>query len=289
MKQMTLKNHGNWYVRWYPHCLLLSALFFCCAALPGQSIDFTETSFELISRRADAEDKLFFVYFEADWCAPCQLMDQQTFQYPPLVRFVQDGMLALRVDMDNPMRQTLIRRFTVEKIPTILVFGPNGRLLERIETALEGPDLLTRLRVFDTPAAHQRVAATDGSELMTAPRPQLQFSRPALIPEPQPVMEEPLLAAAGPGYSMVPRQASVRYGVRLGRIREYRDAIARAHYLQEKYGYPVNVFFEQANQFMSVPHYTVIAGSYNDRGEAEDLLYYLNRNDLIGEVTEYPR
>lgn len=68
------------------------------------------------------------LYFEADWCAPCQKMHASTFREPAVLE-AASGFRLFRVDLTNADFQVNVIRksFEVRGAPTIILFGPDGK------------------------------------------------------------------------------------------------------------------------------------------------------------------
>ena len=67
-----------------------------------------------------------FVDFYATWCAPCHWMDRVVYS-DPLLSEVAQGVIMLRVDIDQPDGQALARRFDVTAYPTLIHIAPSGK------------------------------------------------------------------------------------------------------------------------------------------------------------------
>lgn len=68
------------------------------------------------------------LYFEADWCAPCKEMHARTFPAPVVVE-AATGIRFFRVDTSTPDHEvSLVKKgFDVIGVPTVIVFGPDGK------------------------------------------------------------------------------------------------------------------------------------------------------------------
>lgn len=278
------------------------------SVLPAQ-ISFTELSLEQVRQQAGQSDQLFFLYFAADWCLPCQWMEQHTFPDPELSRYIQQHYLAVKVDVDQSYSQELKARFSVDKIPSILVYSAAGVLIDRQETSLDAPTLLNWLRELNVPANHlrpviptrySRVAAED---VMDSPRPSVGFSRPALIPDeaaetalhrsntvlpqvapatypstPVAVVPEPRTQA-----SFSPRSTQ-RFGIALGpQSYSYNDGIRKVVELEQKFNQPAELLpLDNGN-------YRITIGEFESQTDARKFLVFLNRNNLIGEILPLQR
>ena len=153
--------------------------------LPGRlaaqlSTQFSPLGYDQLALTAEARDKLFILYFHADWVAPCQYLTENVWSDIAVAELLNRRFLIKRVDVDENGEAELGRRFQVEHIPSLLIFSANGLLVERIETALEPGELYRRLLELDVPANHLNPVAAIGSqrragEVPRAPQPSFRI------------------------------------------------------------------------------------------------------------------
>ena len=72
-----------------------------------------------------------FLDLYADWCHPCKKLEKQTFSHPS-VRELLDKYYAVKFNIDKAEGKALVRRFRVNRFPTTLMLGPDGRERERV-------------------------------------------------------------------------------------------------------------------------------------------------------------
>jgi thioredoxin-like negative regulator of GroEL len=83
---------------------------------------------------ADAQRAQRFVVmdFGAEWCGPCQTMDAVVWSRPDVGAAVAQGYVALRVDADSSEGTTLMHRYSVGALPTIVALRPDGTEIDRL-------------------------------------------------------------------------------------------------------------------------------------------------------------
>ncbi len=237
---------------------------------------------EQLQQRAQREDKLFILYFSADWCAPCQWMEQNTFQNPQLISFMSEHYLPAKVDLNNTDNKILQHRFEVDVIPTILVFSTNGKLIARRTATQEPKPLLRWLRHQDKPAHHvdATLPVEESTVALASPQRNTHFSRPALIPDDY---HSPSLVLSGEPVAMLetsfsPR-SSLNYCIRLEQtLADYSSAVQAVNDFERK--------FETKAELLPKPDgsYEILLGAFETTGEARQFLLFLERNDRQGEI-----
>jgi len=97
---------------------------------------------------ARSQKKPVVMFFYADWCRYCKLMDSTTYSDVSIVKKLKDSFVSIRVDttsengiirMDNrdvPVSDMLMR-FGVTGMPTTLFFDRNGDLVTGIPGYIE--------------------------------------------------------------------------------------------------------------------------------------------------------
>ena len=73
--------------------------------------------------------KPVLLYFTADWCAPCKVMDEKVWGDDAVAAEAADY-VAVKVDFDK--QQDIARRFGVNAIPATLIFSADGQQREAI-------------------------------------------------------------------------------------------------------------------------------------------------------------
>ena len=85
---------------------------------------------------AKKEDKLIFVDFYTDWCAPCRVMDQKVFTDPNTGAFMNEHFINYKVNMEKGPGSHLVYIYEVKKVPTLIFLDPDGNELVRKESAV---------------------------------------------------------------------------------------------------------------------------------------------------------
>ena len=83
-----------------------------------------QVSFKDAERQATQQQVPLLMHFHSSWCGPCRQMDQQVFSSPAVQRALQEGLMAVKVDITE--RPDLKDRFGADSIPRDIVVYPDG-------------------------------------------------------------------------------------------------------------------------------------------------------------------
>lgn len=112
-----------------------------------------------IMQKAELEEKGFFVYFSARWCAPCQIMNRTTFQDQNLAEYIKENTIPVKMDIDTDYGKLWQDQFNVTAIPTLIFFDQWGNEVQRMTSGITGSRMLEVLQMNDQGYA-QPVAAS---------------------------------------------------------------------------------------------------------------------------------
>lgn len=71
-----------------------------------------------------------FVKFEASWCGPCRRLG--ALLHEPEGSALLKGMIAVRVDFDDPKNRAFVERYVVLGLPTVVVLDSSGEQTGRV-------------------------------------------------------------------------------------------------------------------------------------------------------------
>ena len=140
--------------------VFLSALLLLAATLSAQSVEW-ETSLPEARERAEIERKNLLIFVTAGtWCRPCSWMEETALTTPEIRDLLEDSYVSLKLyDYQDEHLE-----LPVEAYPSILIYAPDGTLLENIRGPRAVPALeavLTRYQEGPGPAAEPLRFETD--------------------------------------------------------------------------------------------------------------------------------
>ena len=267
---------------------------------------------EYVEALASNEGKLYFVYFSASWCMPCQWMEKNTFANPGLKEYVKENYLPLKVDLDDPDGKAYSQTYQVKVIPTILIFNAQGELLKKCEEALPAEKLMDVLQSFDQAANRLQVAVSLPSPTIEGVLPNAvnpmdlppivdigeeTFADASLSPQMPPVMAKPVITPTKE-YGALPEDELILppsleqidepiesskpvFGVQLGAFGQIENARRMISRFESVINYPLEMWPVQKD---GREIYKVIAGRFSQVSEAKNLVDQLKRQSIKGFV-----
>ena len=92
-----------------------------------------------------AEDKLVFVYFSAEWCIACKILEQQTLNSTDVQSALQNFIFT-KVDTDLFLRSAVF--YKIVGMPTLLVLNSSGQEIFRSVGPISEKELAGRLNAL---------------------------------------------------------------------------------------------------------------------------------------------
>lgn len=120
---------------------------FCCFALFSveAQVKWVEGSTDEIHALAVKADKLVFIDLYADWCGPCQMMNNRVFTRREVGAFFDRHFIAAKYNIERPTGRKLMQIYGKGSIPLYLIFNPEGELLGSILGAYPAEEFLQHL------------------------------------------------------------------------------------------------------------------------------------------------
>ncbi|MFZ1515908.1 MAG: thioredoxin family protein [Saprospiraceae bacterium] len=113
---------------------ILSLVFFTNLQL--HATVFFEGSLQAAKEKAKNENKMLMLKFGAKWCLPCRFMDNNVFTDDQIIEVLSKNSVSMDIDIEDANGLILKEKFNVKLLPTMLVFHPDGRIIDRREESL---------------------------------------------------------------------------------------------------------------------------------------------------------
>ncbi|AEE52187.1 thioredoxin family protein [Haliscomenobacter hydrossis] len=258
---------------------LLFALFFCAASQPLHAVQFVRLSLAEAKVRAAQLQRPLFVNFHANWCLPCQWMDNNTFLDPNVSDYLSLNYLAVKIDVDEVQGYADKEACGVKFLPSMLVFNASGIVVVRYEETLDAGQLLTLLQRYNTP--ENRVAQRPlvmnvnhiSSPVQENIAPNLSADAdddPAKLDAQRRRLNLPTPPPPGsPGIR--------KLGVQLGVFSSYEQVIQQVQFFEKKFNKPVNI---SSRLYNGQTYYHLIAGPFDTPAQMQTYLNALQREGL---------
>jgi len=138
-----------------------------CFAADGFS---WESDLESAKQTAARTGRLVLVHFSAPWCVPCQQLEQDVFRQPGFGKELTPNFVGVKLNYDDfPATR---RQYGVQSIPTDIVLTPDGKLVERLQSPLSGPEYVAAMtRVATVARSGAQPTATAAATPQTASAP----------------------------------------------------------------------------------------------------------------------
>ncbi len=95
------------------------------------AIDFIKEDLGFALGKSHKEQKVLMIFFYADWCVWCKMMDQKVFADPKISEFSKN-IVSVRINTEKGNGISFSRKLRVDGLPTIVFLDSWGRELDRI-------------------------------------------------------------------------------------------------------------------------------------------------------------
>ena len=184
----------EWVARLFWSLVWLAVLVFAAPRLVvGADAQLWRTDFDSALREAEEKKLPLMMHFYADWCMPCQKMEQTVFNNSAVREVLTTRFVAVKLNSEK--NQHLVRRYGFEILPTDMAIDPlTGRVLAIHSGYVDQPGYMKLAKQCET--AFQKAHPTP------PPQPPSQES-PDVAEKVQPQLGEPQPVVGLDGYSPV--------------------------------------------------------------------------------------
>ncbi len=263
--------------------LLLSICLFLAAFKPATTaVQFEAANWENSKSKAQVQGKLYFVDFDASYCATCRNMDESTYMDERLASYISDNVVAQRVDVQDFDGVMWSQQYEVEALPTMLVFNEQGELVRRLVGYQSADDLLNEFEGIRNPSPVAVTSpAKEEPEPIAPDQPMVRptADQPAAVVAPVNNVEAPKEEGLGLYEIAVRRQSSKGFGVQVGVYSNYESVLDQASNLKKKYNKKTMV---HVAKYKGDVVYKLLIGAFNNKREAAYFRNDLRRDNIDG-------
>jgi thioredoxin-like negative regulator of GroEL len=139
-------------------CLALALL--ASERVARAEITWRQGALDPVLGEARGAQRFVVLDFAAEWCGPCQTMDSVVWSRADIGNTVAQNYVALRVDADSDVGSSLMRRFNVGALPTILALRADGTEIDRLTGDNDATTVLAALGAWRRGESTLSVLAT---------------------------------------------------------------------------------------------------------------------------------
>ncbi|MDF1798669.1 MAG: thioredoxin family protein [Planctomycetota bacterium] len=141
-----------WQVFWLSFLVVSLAFLWHSFYAPSNDIAWAE-DFPAAQQQAATADKPMLLFFTGKWCSPCQIMKRQVWADDQVADTVNEALIPVTIDVDDPGAVTVLRSYAVGVTPTTILCDPTGKVLQREQGRLSKAQFLEMLGELDPAAA----------------------------------------------------------------------------------------------------------------------------------------
>lgn len=241
---------------------------------------FEAANWEQAKAKAKAQGKLYFVDFDASYCATCRTMDESTYMDERLASYIANNVVAQRVDVQDFDGVMWSQQYEVEALPTMLVFNEQGQLVRRLVGYQSADDLL-----------HEFEGVRNANPTPTPPRqtpqpiaPDQPMVQPSSTPTVASTADKSTAVEKEQGLGLyeiaVRHQTSKGFGVQVGVYSNYESVLEQATKLKSKYSSKKTMV--HVARYKGDVVYKLLIGAFNNKREAAYFRNDLRRDNIDG-------
>ena len=128
-KSAKKKSHPFWKFFWLTFLVLSLAYAWYSFYAPSNEIKWKDniTSIEKIK---NSSDKNVLLFFTGKWCSSCRIMKREVFADEEIEKLVNDNVVPITIDIDNPNTKEIVQYFKVGATPTTIIVDSKGEVLD---------------------------------------------------------------------------------------------------------------------------------------------------------------
>ena len=105
---------------------------------------------EIIEKIKNSSDKNMLLFFTGKWCSPCRIMKREVFADDEVEKLVNDKVIPITINIDNPKTKEIVQYFKVGATPTTIIVNSNGEVLDYAVGKMNKKEFLEMLKNTET-------------------------------------------------------------------------------------------------------------------------------------------
>lgn len=259
-------------------------------------VQFASADWENSKSRAMTEGKLYFVDFDASYCATCRNMDESTYMSERLANYISKNVVAVRVDVQDFDGVMWSQQYEVEALPTMLIFNEQGELVKRIVGYQSANDLIEEFSALKTqnsapvPSVNSTPVPTPTPAPIAADQPMSKSNSPnnpsttaTSTTDNNTLAPKPASTGFGLYEVAVRKQESKGYGVQVGVFSTYETVLSQASTFKRRYSKKTLIHIDKYNGSVV---YKLVLGTFNSKRDAAYFRNDLRRDNIDGLIKD---
>ena len=112
------------------YVLGLLLAFVCYATSYTQGVTWSDQSWSEVLNQAKTHNKIIFIDFYTDWCAPCKKMDKTIFPNSEVGSFYNENYISIKLNAeDGDKGSRLANQYNVSAYPSLIFVAPDAKIL----------------------------------------------------------------------------------------------------------------------------------------------------------------
>ena len=103
----------------------------------SQGIEFQKERYAEVLEMAKKQNKLVFIDIYTSWCGPCKQMAKKVFTLPEVGEYFNKNFVCCQLNAEAPENKTLVQKYKVNALPTLLFLNVKGEVLQSINGTKE--------------------------------------------------------------------------------------------------------------------------------------------------------
>lgn len=114
---------------------VVTIILICASITVAQAqVDFRTHNFKEAITQATDMNSPVMIYFTADWCQPCKLMNRESFQDHTISTMLNDNFKSYKFDIEKERDgKQIADEYNISAYPTLVFLNKNGEETGRVE------------------------------------------------------------------------------------------------------------------------------------------------------------